>query len=345
MFEEESYEAIIERMLNRIPDDIDKREGSIIFDALAPAAMEIAQVYYTMGIMYRLIFGKTTDGDLLDLRAADFGVFRKLATPAVRKAIFKDSDGELMNIPLNNRFTIDNLTYEAIERVSIGNYLMEAELPGESGNRPFGQLIPVESIDGLGTAELMDVLIPGQEEQMDDSLLIALEEKITKPSSSGNAFEYEKWAKEVTGVAKASIHEQWDGPNTVKVVIMNNDGRSPSPLVIANTNDYIESVRPVGAIVTVVGVTERIIGVTAKLTLQDGAGIEAAKTSVSEIITNYFKAIASVEDAVRYTAIGNALLDGEDVLDYSELEINGGTANIALASDEVPVLGTLTLTT
>jgi uncharacterized phage protein gp47/JayE len=72
-------------MLDSIPDDIDKREGSIIGDALAPAALEIAQVYHLMGIMYRLIFGITTDGDLLTLRAADFGC---LKINPIRKGVF-----------------------------------------------------------------------------------------------------------------------------------------------------------------------------------------------------------------------------------------------------------------
>ena len=42
MYEEMTFEAILERMLNRIPDSLDKREGSVIYDAIAPAALEIA---------------------------------------------------------------------------------------------------------------------------------------------------------------------------------------------------------------------------------------------------------------------------------------------------------------
>lgn len=38
MFEEQTYEALMERMLDRLPDDIDKRENSVIWNALAPAA-------------------------------------------------------------------------------------------------------------------------------------------------------------------------------------------------------------------------------------------------------------------------------------------------------------------
>ncbi|NLG89960.1 MAG: phage portal protein, partial [Clostridiaceae bacterium] len=35
MFEEQTFEAIMQRMLDRVPNNIDKREGSIIWNALA----------------------------------------------------------------------------------------------------------------------------------------------------------------------------------------------------------------------------------------------------------------------------------------------------------------------
>jgi uncharacterized phage protein gp47/JayE len=40
----EDAEEILERMLNRVSDDKDKREGSIIYDALAPAAIELESI-------------------------------------------------------------------------------------------------------------------------------------------------------------------------------------------------------------------------------------------------------------------------------------------------------------
>lgn len=46
MFEDKTYENILQEMLNRVPDDIDKREGSVIYDALAPTAYSIADLYF-----------------------------------------------------------------------------------------------------------------------------------------------------------------------------------------------------------------------------------------------------------------------------------------------------------
>lgn len=41
MYENITYEVILNRMLDRVPDYMDKREGSVIYDAMAPAAVEM----------------------------------------------------------------------------------------------------------------------------------------------------------------------------------------------------------------------------------------------------------------------------------------------------------------
>nr|WGD74615.1 hypothetical protein P5668_08845 [Bacillus subtilis] len=46
MFEDQTFEVIMDRMLNSISADIDTREGSVIYNALAPAAAELVQVLY-----------------------------------------------------------------------------------------------------------------------------------------------------------------------------------------------------------------------------------------------------------------------------------------------------------
>ncbi|MDF2651716.1 MAG: Baseplate family protein, partial [Paenibacillus sp.] len=48
MYETQSYAFILQRMLDRVPDDVDKRQGSIIYDALAPAASELAAIYIAL---------------------------------------------------------------------------------------------------------------------------------------------------------------------------------------------------------------------------------------------------------------------------------------------------------
>ncbi|MCX8045636.1 MAG: baseplate J/gp47 family protein, partial [Anoxybacillus gonensis] len=228
LFENQTFETILQRMFDRIPDDMDKREGSIIYDALAPAAMELAQMYAELDVVLRLAFGETSTGEYLDKRAADFGVYRKQATPAVRKGIFTDGNDVPFNIPIGSRFRLNDMVYVAIEKITNGQFRMQAETPGSEGNQEFGNLLPIEPIEGLGTATLADVLIPGEDEESDESLRKRFLQKVREPGTSGNAADYKQWATEVAGVGSAKVTPLWNGPGTVKVTIVNTD-MQPAP--------------------------------------------------------------------------------------------------------------------
>ena len=45
MHEKETYESILERMLNRVSDKLDKRPSSVIYDTHSAAAIELQLLY------------------------------------------------------------------------------------------------------------------------------------------------------------------------------------------------------------------------------------------------------------------------------------------------------------
>ena len=49
MYESQTFDVILKRMLDRVSNSLDKREGSIIYDAAAPAANEIQNALYQSG--------------------------------------------------------------------------------------------------------------------------------------------------------------------------------------------------------------------------------------------------------------------------------------------------------
>ena len=88
--ENNTFEKIMERMLGRdILIDVDKRVGSIIYDALAPCAMELAEAYAKMDILQEQTYLMTATGTNLEKRVYDYGIVRKQATQAQRIAEFK----------------------------------------------------------------------------------------------------------------------------------------------------------------------------------------------------------------------------------------------------------------
>jgi uncharacterized phage protein gp47/JayE len=344
LFEHQTYEAILERMLSRVKADVDKEPGSIIYDAVAPAALELAQIYSDLDVTLRLVFAKTSSGEFLANRTSENGIFKEPATHAVRKGLFKNTLGLPIDVEIGSRFRLNGVTYIATEKITLGEFKLKAELSGEVGNQDFGKLIPINSIDNLGSADLEDVLARGKNEETDESLKKRYEERNEKPSTSGNEAHYEEWANEVPGVGKAKAIKRWAGRGTVKVIILNENQRSPDPSLVTDVYNYIESVRPIGAILTVDGATEVPINISATITLANGKTIADASAEIVAKLKDYFEPLAFEESSIRYNQIGSILLNAPSVLDYSNLKVNNTTSNIELPTGSIAVAGTVILT-
>ncbi len=74
MYESMSFDVILRRMLDRIPNSFDKREGSVIYDALAPAAMEIMAMYIELENVLTEAFADTASREYLIRRATERGI-------------------------------------------------------------------------------------------------------------------------------------------------------------------------------------------------------------------------------------------------------------------------------
>jgi uncharacterized phage protein gp47/JayE len=85
MYENQTENIILNRMLEKVPNDIDKREGSIIYDASIPAAIEFMLLYATVDYFIKNTFGDTAEREFLILRAKERGLAPYPATYAIVK--------------------------------------------------------------------------------------------------------------------------------------------------------------------------------------------------------------------------------------------------------------------
>lgn len=339
MFEVE-YEDILQRMLDRVPDSIDKRQGSIIYDALAPAAAELVQAYIYLDFVASKLNVENLEGEELETYIYQrAGIERKQATKAIRKGIFSRADGSFFNVDIGSRFTGGDLYFTVIEKIADGEFKLECEEPGEAGNEYVGALIPVDYIDGLANAQLTDILIPGYNAESDSSLLTRYYEKIRTPPINGNKHHYIQWAKEITGVGDARVVPLWNGPGTVKVVIIDSNKQPASNDLVQAVKEHIEEERPIGANVTVVSAVAKTIDISLTIVKDDAFTLEQVKENITNNIRKYFEEVAFKQELISYARIGKAVLETEGVLDYSELVINGVRENIMLDYEETPVLG------
>ncbi|MBO8158820.1 baseplate J/gp47 family protein [Thermosyntropha sp.] len=348
MFEDQTYEAIMARLLANVPDTLDKREGSFIWDALSPAALELAQLYMQLDLVLQWGFAQTTYGQYLDYRAAEHGLTRKEATKASGQVTITGTPGT--TVPAGSLFaTGAGVQFKTIADVIIGETgtvtaNIEAVEAGASGNVPAGTIteIPV-AIAGVTAVNSPNPTSGGTDQESDADLLARLLEKVRTPATSGNAAHYKQWALEVTGVGDAKIFPLWNGNGTVKVVIIDSNKQPASTDIVTAVASYIETVRPIGASVTVESATGLNIDVSATVVLDTGYTLADVQVSFENSLTEYLKSIAFQQDYVSYAKIGSLLLDTPGVLDYSGLTLNGGTGNVSIGDTEVAILGTVTL--
>lgn len=217
MQEEYTDEAILQRMLSKIPDSIDKREGSIIYDTLAPFANELAKFYFELVNKIDLLFADTAVDKYLDRLCNQIGAKRKQATFAIKQGSFYNTDDELMDISVGSRFTCEDLYWIVKSKISTGVYQVQCETAGTIGNSATGSMVPVDYIDNLGTATLTDLLIPGTDAETDETLRERYFETSNNPAFGGNIEDYKQKTKSIEGVGAVKVMPVWAGRRNSQV--------------------------------------------------------------------------------------------------------------------------------
>lgn len=352
MYENISYEEILDRMLDRIPDTMDKREGSVIYDALAPAAIELQLMYIELENTINESFADTASREYLIKRAAERGLYPYPATKAILKGIFTPTDLEISS---GDRFNLDELNYCVKDKIGDGEYALECEEPGTNGNGHFGDLIPIEYIDGLETAKIIELLIPGEDEEDVEIFRQRYFDSFNAQAFGGNVADYKTKTIGISGVRQCKVYPVWNGGGTVKVVIMDSDYNKPSESLISSVQETLDptqnqgaglGIAPIGHVVTVEGVVSKTINILSTITFASGYDINSAIASIRDAIDKYFLSLRKdwqnqQQLVVRISQIEYNLLDCSEVLDIADTTINGMAKNYILGENEIPQRGTI----
>ncbi|GKU75651.1 baseplate J/gp47 family protein [Paenibacillus sp. L3-i20] len=357
MYEAHTYEVILKRMLDRISNDLDKREGSVIYDALAPAAAELAQMYGELEVNLSLSFADTASGEYLERRTAEFGIRRKLATKARRKGMFFGTNNTTVHVPLGSRFSGASLTYVVIDRLSDGHYMLESEATGSVGNQGFGNLLPLGFVHGLERAELAEIVIPGEDDETDTALRERYLDSLAEQAFGGNAADYRTKIGELAGVGAVKVTPAWNGGGTVKCTLISAEFSVPDPLLISEVQAKVDpigsqgkglGIAPIGHHVTITGAIGTTINVQTTLTLANGVTVGQVREEIQSAIAAYLLTLRQSwkdisQHIVRINQIETRILAVSGIVDTAGTTINGSSSNLTLEQDAIPILGTVTL--
>lgn len=350
-YENMTYETILNRMLGRVLElypNVDTREGSIVYNALAAAALEIAISYTELDNVLNESFAETASREYLLMKCREVGI-----EDSIFDATFGIHRGEFdVEIPIGSRWNCDLHNYEVIEYLDtnegIHSYRLKCETSGSEPNNITGDLTPIDvTPTGLYYASLVECLIQGEDEASDDKIRSTYSNKVKNTNNDGNVGQYNLWCEDYPGIGNYKVIPLWNGANTVKVSILDSSNGVATDTLVSEFQRYLDpniegmgnGVAPIGAFVTVTTATELPINITANVTLSENY---TDTDIIDEGLTRYFKEIAYDKNILSYMQVGAAILDVEGVEFITNLTINDGTSDINLQDEQIPILGTTT---
>ena len=349
MYEQMTFERIVRLMLDAVPQNVDKREGSILYDAVCGAALELANLYIELDVVLNETFADTASREYLIRRAAERGLSPEPATNAVLRGEFN------IDVPIGSRFSLEELNYAVIEKISTGVYRLRCETPGEAGNKRLGDLIPIDYIEGLQSAKLTGLLLPGEDEEDTEVFRKRYLDSLTSIAFGGNQADYKQKVSALDGVGGVRVMPAFYGAGTVQLIIKDSDMGVPSAELVSAVKQAVDplektgqgvGIAPIGHKVTVDATEWTTVNVAATITYESGWNWAAVKTSAEQAIDEYFMELRTrwPDDGpivVRVSQIEMRLLNLAGVLDVTGTTLNGNSNNLLLAVDQLPKRGTV----
>lgn len=353
MYESQTYEEILARTLARVSTNVDKREGSLVMNAVSSVSAEHANIYILLDGIIRNGYVDTADvREYVVYRCKERGIYPYEATHAILKGKFN------REIPIGSRFSLDELNYNAKAFIEEAEgyyyYQMECETVGEIGNRSFGELTSIEYIHKDLEGELIELLIPAEDEEDIESLKERYLSSFNRTPFGGNKQDYKDKTKALDGVGGCIVVPVWNGGGTVKLLIIDSKYNEANKALIDSVQEQIDptpqgegnGIAPIGHTVTVDTPTELPVTVKANITLKEEYSWEQVYPKILETLEEYFlglrKGWENGNVIVRTTYIESRILAVEGVLDVTGTQLNGVAENLSVEQEKLPILGGVT---
>ena len=377
-----SFEKIMDRCLgNKILENVDKRQGSIIYDALAPICLELAEAYVKMDIMEEQTFLTTATGINLDKRAFDYGLSRTPATNALRIAEFKkykmDSDGNFVHDDKGNKILIDmditegarftlpedsSITFEYIGKTD-GYNILKCEQTGTKGNEHVGTILPLIPIKNLIEAKITSTYEPAEDEETDEELRRRVIDSINYSSFGGNIEDYIEKVNAIDGVGNTKVFPAWQYNGSVLLSIVDPIFNPITDEFAKNLKEQIDpdedtgqgvGIAPIGHYVTITTPAKKYVNISMSVELMNTATLETIKEDIERKISEYFETVRksfgqNVNLTIYRARIIEKVLELKEVLNVKDVALNGNFTDVTFIDEGLigyqylPYMGEVTI--
>ncbi len=363
MYENETFFNILNRALEKVPTDVDKRQGSIIYDALAPTCAELAQMYIQLDCVLKEGFADTASREYLIKRARERGL---APYPATSSIILAELTGNI-NLKGGERFNQDDLNFYYIGEKEEQFYKLKCEQVGEVSNISYGNLIPIDNIPNLQKATINSLLTAGQNEEDTEEFRKRYFNSFKNYAFGGNRADYKEKLQslnkieEITnngGIGGVKIYRTPNGGGTVDIYIQSLGHNKPTDKLIELVQKEVDpepykgegyGTAPIGHFVTIKHVDTLQVDITTTLELKPGFVIDDIREYINQTIENYLQELRKTwQDEeyliIRISKIEALILDINGVVDIRDTTINSQSSNLSLNKNTIPLRGDINAT-
>lgn len=346
MSKEISFEKTMSRMLDTISDDFDKRETSIIYQAVAMVVPELMLLQSDIELMEDEAFPDSCNYNSLVRFSGLRNIHPKQATRGVVIAEFSK------DIEIGTRFNCEERNYEVLEKINTNKYKLIAEETGHIES--IGDLTPINDMPDLRTAKITSVYLDGREEESLESLRKRYMESLDYQAFGGNRADYIEKVTSVDGVGACKVFRRPKATSSevgkITIVIVDTTYKNASRELIKNVASILTptedgegaGLAPIGHKITVVGAEKQTVNVKTRITIE--RDIDNITRDLTKAIEEYLHELrtgfgSDEATVVRISAIENKILGIKGVIDVSNTTINGVEKNLTIEDKSIPVIG------
>lgn len=295
------FDYYLDMLLGDVPDTLDKREGSIIYDALAPTAHRLAEQAIDMANLIKQIHKRTATGEFLDLFAEDDGTSREPATFAkVKASVFDENNNVVTSVAVGDRFASigdEPIFYTVTALNNDGTIVLTSESEGTIANEYVGQILPVTPNDSINQAKIIEISEPARDSEDDETLRARLLNPTSYIAYGGNFADYKDMLSKIDTVGASQIYPSYKGGGSIKLVILDNKLNPASSSLVNDVKQVIDpgevsglgfGLAPIGHKVDVVAPTELPISVSIKVSTDNKVSNDVINDSIKKSISSYF---------------------------------------------------------
>ena len=358
MFEEKTFENIMQDMLSVAGNDVDTSEGSLMYEACAKIATVLENTYIQLSRLYDNLSIEDMEEEFFVTFAEDRSIYRIPATaPIVLCEVAQELD-------IGIRFSVDDYDYTITSLQQQQDdkyyYLAKCETTGTEANRNIGEMDPIDYVEDWKGGIVTRIVTYGMEqESLEDYKARFKELRYDIKSFAGNKAAYREYIQKYNalyGGTADCIPLRTSDKTHIQVWVVDAEYKALTQEVLLKVQEYVDPVSssgegdgtaPIGHEVQVKTPENVTINVSVSVTLDSDYSWDGVKDTIRTAIDKYLLAVRKLwsknkKSIVRISQVEYAVLSVDGVLDCTSTKINGNEKNIELPYSQTPIMGSVT---